>query len=266
MSITLGQKAIINRIVTMADPPNICLPNGEAFGLPRYVIQVAGGAQQRETVGGLTRANPEIVVRVETKTVTDDEGFALTTENDALVEALVARFAVGDRFDGVTILEAPSPRPARVCRRRKSPRAMMPMIPPVDCVNVRPSAAAVLSDQVNSRMPMDDRHRLGRSILPYVVERTSRSRNGARIRKARTTGMLIRNTEPHSNCRSSIPPIRGPMAKPAAKVAAKMPIARARRRGSGNRALTIARPEGNKLAPPSPISARAAIRPSGDCE
>lgn len=110
MSITLGQQALIDRITTMVDPPNIVLPGGEAFGLPRYVVQVAGGAQQRETVGGLTRANPEIVVRVETKTVTDAGAFALTTESNDLVAALVARFAVGDTFDGVTILEAPLPR------------------------------------------------------------------------------------------------------------------------------------------------------------
>jgi hypothetical protein len=111
MSITIGQQALIDRIVTMTDPPNIVLPGGESFDLPRYVIQVAGGAQQRETVGGLTRANPEIVVRVETKTVSDDNTFAGTAESNALIEALVERFAVGDRFDDVTILEAPSPRP-----------------------------------------------------------------------------------------------------------------------------------------------------------
>lgn len=112
MSITLGQQALIDRVVSMTDPPNIVLPNGEPFDLPRYVIEVAGGAQQRETVGGLTRANPEIVVRVETRIVAVDNTFSLTDESNALVEALVERFAVGDRFDGVTIVEAPSPRPA----------------------------------------------------------------------------------------------------------------------------------------------------------
>ncbi|MGI3168397.1 hypothetical protein ACRARG_04545 [Pseudooceanicola sp. C21-150M6] len=105
MSITAGQAALIRRIVTMTDPPNIVLPNGPGKGLPRYVVQVSGGAQRTMGVNGSTEARPEIVVRVET-------GTDYSTENDALVSALVARFAVGDLFDGVKITAAPSPRAA----------------------------------------------------------------------------------------------------------------------------------------------------------
>lgn len=103
-------------------------------------------------------------------------------------------------------------------------------------------------------------------MLPPTVDRTSRNRIGAPIMKPMTTGTLMRNTAPHANCRSSMPPISGPIAKPAAKVAAKMPIAWARSRGSGNKALTIAKPEGSNVAPPSPIRARDAISCSGVCE
>lgn len=106
MGITTGHQALINRIVTMPDPPNIVLPNGPGKGLPRYVIQVSGGAQQTATLQGLTDSTPEIVVQVET----EDGGY--TTENDTLVEALVARFPVASRFDGVCILESPMPRAA----------------------------------------------------------------------------------------------------------------------------------------------------------
>lgn len=106
MSLTAGQQALINRLVTMTDPPNIVLPNGPGKGLPRYVVQVSGGAQGTATLGGETEATPEIVIRVET----EDGGYAV--ESDTLVAALVARFAVGDRFGGVTIAEAPLPRPA----------------------------------------------------------------------------------------------------------------------------------------------------------
>jgi hypothetical protein len=105
MSLTLGQAALIRRIVTMTTDANIVLPNGPGAGLPRYVVQAAGGTQRTRTIDGVTEARPEIVVRVET------EAGAYATESDSLVADLVARFDVGDSFDGVTIIERPSPRP-----------------------------------------------------------------------------------------------------------------------------------------------------------
>jgi hypothetical protein len=104
MSLTVGQQALIRRIVTMTTSANIVLPNGPGAGLPRYVVQVSGGSQIRRTVDGTTEARPEIVVRVETK----DGEYA--NENDTLVAALVARFPCNASFDGVTIIDAPLPR------------------------------------------------------------------------------------------------------------------------------------------------------------
>lgn len=97
---------MINRLVSMAGATNVVLPNGAGKGLPRYVVQASGGAQRTATINGLTDATPEIVVRVET------EADRYATENDTLVAALVAMFPVASRFNGVTILDAPSVRPA----------------------------------------------------------------------------------------------------------------------------------------------------------
>ncbi|GGW79452.1 hypothetical protein GCM10010320_71810 [Streptomyces caelestis] len=55
----------------------------------------------------------------------------------------------------------------------------------------------------------------------------------------------------------------GPTAKPAAKAAAKMPMAWARRRESGNSSLSTASAEGSRVAPATPMSARQAMRSSG---
>ena len=74
--------------------------------MPRYVVQVSGGGQRTATISGATESRPEIVVKVETAA----DGYA--TSNDTLVAALVAMFPVNARFDGVTILDAPQPRPA----------------------------------------------------------------------------------------------------------------------------------------------------------
>ena len=58
----------------------------------------------------------------------------------------------------------------------------------------------------------------------------------------------------------------GPMAKPAAKVAAKIPIARERRRGFSNSSLRTASPDGRRVDPPNPMSAREAISQPGDSD
>ena len=104
MSMTEGQKALIGRILGMSTSASIAMPNGPSKECPRYAIQAAGGSQRTATIGGTTESNPEIVVRVET-----DTDYA--TENDEMVAALVARFPVNARFDGVIILDAPLPRP-----------------------------------------------------------------------------------------------------------------------------------------------------------
>jgi hypothetical protein len=108
MSVTTGHAALIRRVVTMTDPPNVMLPNGPGKGLPRYVIQAAGGAQTPADMTGKTRAFPEIVVRVETKAWPEGQ---YLIESDQLVGALVARFPPGAKFDGVKIDRAPDVRP-----------------------------------------------------------------------------------------------------------------------------------------------------------
>lgn len=56
----------------------------------------------------------------------------------------------------------------------------------------------------------------------------------------------------------------GPIANPAAKVAAKMPIARERCRASSNSSLRTASPDGSRVAPPKPMRPREAMRSSGE--
>ncbi|WP_156127774.1 hypothetical protein [Pseudooceanicola atlanticus] len=105
MSLTAGQQAMIARIINMPGRPNLVLPAGPAADCPRYVVQEAGGAQRTVGLDGHTDSTPEIIVRVETNT-------KYSVENAELVAALVALFRPGDRFDGVTIIDAPLPRPA----------------------------------------------------------------------------------------------------------------------------------------------------------
>jgi hypothetical protein len=104
MSLTNGQQILVRRLLTMSGLPNVVLPNGPGKELPRFVVQASGGGQQTATLDGISDATPEIVVTVET-----DTEFA--TENDALVSALVAHFPPGLRVEGLTITDAPLPRP-----------------------------------------------------------------------------------------------------------------------------------------------------------
>ncbi len=55
----------------------------------------------------------------------------------------------------------------------------------------------------------------------------------------------------------------GPITNPAAKVAAKIAIARARCDGFTNNSLITARHDGRSVAPPKPINARDTIRTPG---
>ncbi len=56
----------------------------------------------------------------------------------------------------------------------------------------------------------------------------------------RTTGTLTRNTELQVKCRSSAPPVTGPIATARPDTADQMPIAVARSRGLVNTLLRIA--------------------------
>lgn len=105
MSLTTGQQALVRRIMTMPDRPNVVWPGGGDKPLPRYVIQNAAGAQSRFGIDGTTESYPEINVRVETDSNNPD-----ASANDALVAKLDARFRPGDTFDGVEIVDATWPR------------------------------------------------------------------------------------------------------------------------------------------------------------
>ena len=105
MSQTDGHQAIISRIVANSGGTNIVLPNGPGKSLPRYVVQEAGGMQRTSTLAGLTDAIPEVVVRVET------EAGTYATESNSLVKALVDIFPPALRFSGMTVVDAPDPRP-----------------------------------------------------------------------------------------------------------------------------------------------------------
>jgi hypothetical protein len=109
MSITAGHQKMIRHLIGMTTTANIVLPNGPGAGLPRYVVQVAGGLQQTRTIDGVTQAQPELVVSVET------EAGAYTTRSDEMIEALVQRFAANTRFEGMMVRggSLPPPTPSR---------------------------------------------------------------------------------------------------------------------------------------------------------
>ena len=101
MSLATGQQALIRRITASLPLVNIVLPNGQPKELPRYVIESTGGEQKAADISGTVEASVEITVRVETQ-----KG-QFASENNALVNDLVDLFQIGNRFDGITIIEAP---------------------------------------------------------------------------------------------------------------------------------------------------------------
>ena len=76
------------------------------------------------------------------------------------------------------------------------------------------------------------------------------------------TGTLTRKIEPHEKCSSSQPPVIGPAATPTPTMAAHSPMALARFTGSVKMLVISPRVVGKMTAAPTPIAARAAIRPS----
>jgi hypothetical protein len=69
----------------------------------------------------------------------------------------------------------------------------------------------------------------------------------------------MRNTDPHQNHSSSRPPMSGPIAPPAEKLAIHTPIAKVRSRGCRNMFRISDNVEGASVAPAIPSSARATI-------
>ena len=78
------------------------------------------------------------------------------------------------------------------------------------------------------------------------------------------TGTLMKNTEPQPRCSTSSPPTTGPIAIPMPATPAHTPIARARSAGSRNVLVRIDSVVGKMNAPPTPMSARAAISMPGE--
>jgi hypothetical protein len=74
-----------------------------------------------------------------------------------------------------------------------------------------------------------------------------------------TSGTLIQKTAPQEKCASSSPPSVGPTTMPTPAMADQAPLAPARSR-AGKTAVRIDSVAGITKAPPTPISARAAIR------
>ena len=104
-----------------------------------------------------------------------------------------------------------------------------------------------------------------KSILPGAGLRDSGTRKSAATTPMTVTGTLIRKTEPHQKCVSSRPPSTGPIATPMPTAEVQMPMARARSPGSKTLAM-MDRVCGMTAAPPRPMTARAAMSWSGECE
>ena len=83
------------------------------------------------------------------------------------------------------------------------------------------------------------------------------------MRAAITTGMLMRNTDPHQNRSNSAPPTMGPSAAPTTEMLPQIAIAMFRSRTSSNPSRISARVAGIMHAAPTARSARAPIRTSG---
>lgn len=99
------EEALIRRFLAMPTSYQRLRPN-EAGNLtgPAYVIEVSGTAQATLGMSRMTEGNVEIMIRVDTP----ENQYA--TLAGQMVRAIVDHFQIGDRFDGVTITERPTPR------------------------------------------------------------------------------------------------------------------------------------------------------------
>lgn len=106
MTFTEAQHALIRRLQAMPGRPPLVYPNAANIApLPRIVVQVSVQTGVPLTMTGITDATTEIVVQVEV-----DEGTGVATA-DAIVQAICNHFPLYARFDGLLILQPPSPRP-----------------------------------------------------------------------------------------------------------------------------------------------------------
>ncbi|GAA0239834.1 hypothetical protein GCM10009527_040620 [Actinomadura nitritigenes] len=112
-------------------------------------------------------------------------------------------------------------------------------------------------------MPTRDSAALGRSHGPGDGSFDSGSSRAPATTSTAITGRLIRKTEPHQKRSSSRPPTRGPTAAPAETPEAQIPMAMERSRASVKMFRISASVDGIRVAPATPIRARAAMSSSG---
>src|SRR3954471_8371181 len=125
--------------------------------------------------------------------------------------------------------------------------------------DVQPSEGASMIAQTKAIRPAPER------TAPVQSMRTARgprasgmTRRPTRIATAQS-GTLTMKIDPHQNRSSRTPPRTGPIATPRPAVAAQMPMAVARSRGSAKTLSTMDSVAGMMNAAPAPISARSAI-------
>lgn len=106
MTFIEAQHALIRRLQAMPGRPPLVYPNAANIApLPRIVVQVSVQTGVALTIDGITDATTEIVAQVEV-----EEGSGVETA-DAIVQAICDHFPLYARFDGLLILQPPSPRP-----------------------------------------------------------------------------------------------------------------------------------------------------------
>ena len=131
-----------------------------------------------------------------------------------------------------------------------------------DAADVQPCAGASMTAQTRATSPAPE------SAAPVQsTGRAAGSRDSGRSRRPATrasavSGTLTRKIEPHPKWSSSTPPATGPSATPTPAVAAQMPIAVARSRGSVKTLMRSESVAGMMNAAPAPMTARAAISAS----
>src|SRR6185503_20738674 len=111
-------------------------------------------------------------------------------------------------------------------------------------------------------MPIEDRIKPGTSTGGAAGSRDVGTNRTPPTIATAATGTLTMNTEPHEKCSNSQPPEIGPAATPTPTIAAHSPIALARFTGSVKMLVIKDSVVGKITAAPTPIAARAAIRPS----
>ena len=131
-------------------------------------------------------------------------------------------------------------------------------------VQVRPSLARCLIASTSATRPTIEASAAAQSQRPCTASRSSGSRRAPTMSRTASTGRLIRNTEPHQKRSSSTPPTIGPTAAPPAAIALHKPMARVRSRATVKIERMMASVDGMMVAPPTPMSTRAAMSHSAD--